>query len=115
MQWKRTSLRARAVGGTIGMTVTAAVVATAIATPARAATDPLLAAVFDWMDANHDGKLSVTEFLSSRGSEPLGAIGVVVDTRTRPANEAPLALFARLDTNHDGAISLSEFTAEAVA
>ena len=64
MLWRQSSLRARAAAGTIGAAVILGLVAAAIATPARAATDPLLTAVFEWMDANHDGKLSPAEFLS---------------------------------------------------
>lgn len=122
-QWKEelqtlltgTSTRTRAAAGAIAATFAAAAMVATIATPARAATDPLLAAVYEWMDANHDGKLSETEFLSPASQEPLGAVGVVVDTRTRPANETPHALFARLDANHDGSISLGELSARAVA
>jgi hypothetical protein len=110
-----TSMRTRAAAGAIVATFAAGVVAVSIATPARAATDPLLAAVYQWMDTNHDGKLSAAEFLSPRSDEPFGAIGVVVDTKTRPANETPKALFARLDANHDGSISLGELSAQALA
>lgn len=115
MLLRRTSMRTRAAAGAVGTALAAALVASSIATPARAATDPLLGAVFEWMDANHDGRLSLAELTSPRSAEPLGAIGVVVDTKTRPANETPEALFARLDSNHDGSISLGELSAQAVA
>lgn len=115
MLWRQSSLRVRALAGILGASVTAALVATSMATPARAASDPLLAAVFDWMDANHDRKISAAEFLSPRSAEPLGAIAVVVDMKTRPGNETPQALVAPLDANHDGSISYPEFSAQVVA
>jgi antitoxin component of RelBE/YafQ-DinJ toxin-antitoxin module len=115
MMIKRTSLRTGAAVGAAAVAVMTGVVATLFATPAKAGTDPLLAAVYDWMDANHDGKVTLAEFLSPARSEPLGSIGVVVDTKTRPANEAPKALFARLDKNQDGSISLAELSAQAIA
>ena len=113
MMFKNRSMRAAV--GAFAAAMTATVVVSSIASPARAATDPLLSAVYEWMDADHDGKLSRTEFLSPTGDEPIGAIGVIVETKTRPANETPEALFARLDSNHDGSISLGELSAQAVA
>lgn len=111
----RTSFRMRATVGAIGATVAAAFVVVSLATPARAATDPRLAAVFEWFDADHDGKVSAAEFNDSIAApEPMGAIGLIVDTKTRPSNETRDALFARLDANHDGMLSLRELAAQAV-
>jgi hypothetical protein len=77
---------------------------------AEAAIDPRLAAVFRWLDGDHDGRISGAEFAASlRQPPPLRGIEVVVDTIVPPpGGETRDALFRRLDRNQDGALSLAE-------
>lgn len=115
MLLKGTSTRTRTAAGTIGAVTLSILVASSIATPAEATTDARVAAVFEWLDSNHDERVSATEFNNSlTAPEPMGALGIIVDTRTRPANETEEALFNRLDSNQDGTLSLNEVAAEAV-
>lgn len=94
------------------------VIALAVATtagPAQAASDARLTAAFEWMDRNHDGRVSPAEFAHAESnSPPLGALGIVIDTRTRPDGEARGDLFARLDGDHDKSLTLAELIAEVV-
>jgi Ca2+-binding EF-hand superfamily protein len=87
-----------------------------LAVPAHAAIDPRIAAVFGWMDANHDGRVSRAEYVgASASAPPLGAVGIVVETTTPPPphGETQEALFRRLDADGDGSLTLAEVAAAA--
>jgi Ca2+-binding EF-hand superfamily protein len=77
---------------------------------ADAAVDPRLAAVFGWIDADRDGRISRAEFAASLAQPPpLGGVEIVVDTRVPPPpGETRDVLFRRLDRNGDGALTLAE-------
>jgi Ca2+-binding EF-hand superfamily protein len=62
----------------------------------QAAARAKLQAEFKQLDTNHDGQLSLPEFM---------AIGTV------KANQSPQQLVQLLDTNHDGKVSAEEFRA----
>lgn len=99
----RTALVAAVVTASGGLTMMT------VAAPARAATDARLAALFQLLDADRSGRISSTEFAGPIStSPPLGAISIVVDTRSRPANESRAELFARLDADRDGEVSSPE-------
>jgi Ca2+-binding EF-hand superfamily protein len=100
----------------------AGVAATTLAVPARAATDPRLAALFDWLDADNDHRVSAVEFTGSPAAQanarpaPTGALTLTVETRVPPPrNESREALFARLDIDGDRGVSLEEFAEGCVA
>jgi hypothetical protein len=88
---------------------------------ASAAADPRIAALFDWIDSDNDGRVSQAEFGGATHRpearpDPFGAIELVVDTRIPPPpGESRRALFARLDVDRDGALVLGELDAGAVA
>ena len=86
-----------------------------LAGSARAAVDPRLAALFGWIDADHDGRVSRAEFAASlEQAPPLGGVEIVVDTiAPPPPGETRDALFRRLDRNGDDALILSELAAGA--
>jgi Ca2+-binding EF-hand superfamily protein len=101
--------------GGIGALLTSAAIAL-FAVPASATTDPRLAALFEWLDSDRDGSVSLAEFQNSMThSPPLGAVGMVVTTKVVPSTtETREALFVRLDGNRDGTLSLAEFDANVV-
>jgi Ca2+-binding EF-hand superfamily protein len=86
-----------------------------LAGPAHATIDPRLAAMFGWMDANHDGRVSRAEYIgASSSAPPLGAVGIVVETiATPPRGETQAALFRRLDADGDGSLTVAEIAAAA--
>jgi Ca2+-binding EF-hand superfamily protein len=86
-----------------------------LAGPARAAIDPRLAALFDWIDGDRDGRVSGAEFAAAlNAAPPLGGIAIVVDTRVPPPpGETRAALFHRLDADGDGALTPAELAAGA--
>jgi Ca2+-binding EF-hand superfamily protein len=86
-----------------------------LAVPAHAAIDPRLAAVFGWMDADHDGRVSRAEYVgASASAPPLGAVGIVVETiAPPPRGETQEALFRRLDADGDGSLTVAEIAAAA--
>ena len=94
-----------------------------LALPASAATDPRLAAVFDWTDRDNDARISQAEFFGDeRPAEPAPpasapeALTLMVDSKVPPmAGETREALFARLDADRDGSLSLEEFADASVA
>jgi Ca2+-binding EF-hand superfamily protein len=100
----------RASLGTAALLVALAVGTFTFAGRAEAAIDPRLAAVFRWIDGDHDGRISRAEFAASLGQPPpLGGVEIVVDTALPPPpGETRDALFRRLDRNHDGALTLAE-------
>jgi hypothetical protein len=74
---------------------------TAPAKPAKSVTanaEQTRAAGFDKKDKNHDGKLSLEEFLAAQSNKD------VEDSKTR---------FEKYDTNHDGTLSREEFIRKA--
>jgi hypothetical protein len=56
--------------GAAALLVALAAGAISLAGPAKAAIDPRLAAVFDWIDADHDGRISRAEFAASLDQAP---------------------------------------------
>jgi len=100
--------------GSAGLLAAGAAMVT-LAVPAQAAIDPRLAAVFGWMDADHDGRVSRAEYVgASASAPPLGAVGIIVETRTPPPpGETQEALFRRLDLDGDGSLALAEIDANA--
>lgn len=110
MLFTRNRLAAVAAGAAASL-----IAAVAFTTPANAAVDARLEAVFDWMDADRDGAISAVEFTTTRQNEaPLGAIGIEVETRTRAESETREQLFHRLDKDRDGKVVLEEIAAECV-
>jgi hypothetical protein len=95
--------------------LTAAIAVATLAVPAQAAIDPRIAAVFGWMDANHDERLSRAEYIgASANAPPLGAVGIVVETKAPPPpGETQEALFRRLDADGDGSLTVAEVAAAA--
>lgn len=86
------------------------------AVPARAAVDPRVAAVFAWIDTNHDGAIDRREFVDTLSDpRPLAgdAIGIEMTSKVLPPSqgESRAALFARLDVNHDGRLTPRELGA----
>jgi hypothetical protein len=102
---------------TLGAIALAALVAGtfSLAGPARAAIDPRLAALFGWIDGDHDGRISRAEFTASLDREPpLGGVAIIVDTKMPPPpGETREALFRRLDSDRDGLLSPAELEAGA--
>ena len=88
---------------------------TTLSAPAQAAIDPRLAAMFGWMDADHDGRVSRTEYIgASASAPPLGAVGIIVETKAPPPpGETQDALFRRLDADGDGSLTVAEIDAKA--
>src|SRR4051812_8291444 len=86
-----------------------------LSAPAQAAIDPRLAAMFGWMDTDHDGRVSRAEYVGARASAPpLGAVGIIVETKTPPPpGETQEALFRRLDLDGDGSLRVAEIDANA--
>ena len=107
-------LRRRVALGAVA-TGTIAAAAIGLAGPARAAVDPRLAALFDWIDRDHDGRVSGPEFTASMAvAPPLGGVAIVVDTIVPPPpGETREALFRRLDADGDQALTLAELAAAA--
>jgi hypothetical protein len=108
------STRRRAATGVLAASITAAIAVTSHAAPARAAADPRVAAVFEWIDSNHDGRITAAEFGKSMSRpEPTGAVGLMVKTKIPPPKgETRERLFKRLDSNRDGALSLAELSSQ---
>jgi Ca2+-binding EF-hand superfamily protein len=100
--------------GSVGA-LAAGVAVVTLAVPAHAAIDPRLAAVFGWMDADHDGRVSRAEYIgASASAPPLGAVGIVVETKAPPPQgETQEALFRRLDSDGDGSLAVAEIDAAA--
>lgn len=105
----------RLTAGGIGATVAGATLAL-VAVPVSASPDPRSAALFELLDANRGGSVSLVEFQTSMASAPpLGAIAIIVDTKAPPFVDQPRGeLFKRLDDNRDGTLSLAEFDANVV-
>ena len=82
---------------------------------AEAAIDLRLAAVFRWIDTDHDGRITRAEYTASLDQPPLlDGVEIVVDTiAPPPPGETRDALFRRLDGNGDGALTLAELAAGA--
>ena len=61
--------------------------------------------IFDFTDANHDGRITLAEVLQAPTGQPIG--------RYKPGEKEKQAreLFARLDVNRDAALSFEEFKA----
>jgi hypothetical protein len=93
--------------------VAACAAAATFAGPARAAADPRIAAVFEWIDADRDRRISAAELEATLSSAPpLGAVGLIVDSKTPPVpGETREALFRRLDLDKDGGLTLAELAA----
>lgn len=112
-----TRSRTRLVATGLAGTASACAAAALFAVPARAAVDPRVAAVFAWIDADHDGAIDRREFVDTLGdSRPLatGAIGIEMTSKVPPPQgESRAALFARLDANHDGRLTVDELGAGA--
>ena len=68
---------------------------------AKARVNQQLAAKFAQLDTNHDGKLTLQEFMAV--APPL------------KAGETPQQMITRLDSNHDGKVSAEEFRAPELA
>jgi len=105
-----------AAAGALGL-VAASVAIISLGGPARAAADPRLAAMFDLMDRDHDGRLSAAEFMTppAETPQPMG-VELIVETRVPPTpDETRESLFARLDSGGDGTIGLDELDAVVVA
>ena len=103
----------RAAAGALAVALTSTIAVVSLAGPAQAAVDPRLAAVFEWIDSNHDGGVTATEFRHSMSSpQTTGAVELIVETRTRPTGETRDALFTRLDSNADETLSLDELSAQ---
>jgi len=109
------SRRRRIASFTLGTAAAAAAAAATFAVPAHANVDARIAAVFEWMDGDRDGRVDAPEFQRSlETAPPLGAVALIVDSRTPPpAGETRAALFRRLDGNRDGALALDELAAAA--
>ena len=124
IDWKRElemlftgkSRKAKITGAALGATA-AAVAAFSLAGPAQAAADPRLAALFDYMDRDHDRRVTAEEFFHPPAESPQPAgVELIVETRVTPdPEESREALFARLDTGGDGALGLDELEAATVA
>lgn len=99
--------RRRASLGVATLLAAAAAATFSLAGPAEAAIDPRLAALFRWIDRDHDGRVSGAEFAASlEQAPPLGGVAIVVDTKVPPPpGETREALFRRLDRDGDGALS----------
>jgi hypothetical protein len=84
--------------------------ATMLVTPAQAAIDPRVAAVFDWMDADGNGGIDAGEFAGTNTNMPSSdAIVIEMTGRTPPSpGETRAGLFRRLDTNHDSLLTADE-------
>ncbi len=84
-----------------------------MATPSVAA-DPRVEAVFQWWDADHDGGVSLEEFMDEAKNNdsappPGSAFEIGMTTKEVPSPDEPRdAMFRRLDSNHDGVLSLAE-------
>lgn len=97
-------------------------------TPSQATPD--LKSVFNMLDRNHDGVITIDEFVSD-ASDPaiekmhhshlrdgarakqMGAVHVqaMQATHAKPADQALRSHFAQLDTNTDGSVTFEEFKA----
>lgn len=105
----------RAALAAVAGTGVAALAVTTVAGPARAAGDARLTALFQLLDTDRSGGISVTEFQSTASvAPPFGAIAILVDTRSRRTTENRGELFARLDANNDGDLAFRELAKEAL-
>lgn len=114
MAFSQTPPGRRILFGSAGALVVGAALVT-LSAPAQAAIDPRLAAVFGWMDVDHDGRVSRAEYAgASASAPPLGAVGIIVETKAPPPpGETQAALFRRLDANGDGSLTVTEIDAMA--
>jgi hypothetical protein len=114
MSFALTPRRRASIGGAT-LLVVAAATTFSLAGPAEAAIDPRLAALFRWIDGDHDGRISPAEFAASlEQAPPLGGVAIVVDTKVPPPpGETRDGLFRRLDADGDGALRPVELAAGA--
>ncbi|HVI97745.1 MAG TPA: hypothetical protein VM657_01620 [Sphingomonas sp.] len=103
-------LRRRPIATLTGAALFSTIAAVASVTPAQAAIDPRVTAVFDWMDANHDGGIDADEFSSGPDTSPASDAIMIELTNRMPSapHETRDALFARLDTSRDGKLTAAE-------
>jgi len=100
----------RASLGAATLLAAAAAATFSFAGSAEPTVDPRLAALFGWIDGDHDGGVSRAEFVSSlEQAAPLGGVAIVVDTKVPPPpGETRYALFRRLDVDRNGVLTRAE-------
>lgn len=106
------SRRRRTLAGLMGSMAAGVALAT-LAGPAQATGDARVEAVFQWIDRNHDGRITGAEFQDSiEQSPPPGGVELILETTAPPPpDETREALFRRLDADGDLAVTLGELEA----
>jgi hypothetical protein len=110
--------RHRRAGLALGLAAGAAAAASlTLSGPARATGHPGIEAVFDLMDRDRDGRVSLAEFRAPPvPADDSGAVRLEVTGKAPPRlQDTPESLFAGLDANGDRALVLDELVAGTLA